>query len=76
MGKALLILLLAASPIAFAHNCPSLMKEIDGKIKTSKGLSQEEINKAKQMRAEGEKLHKEGKHAESMEVLNKAKNML
>jgi hypothetical protein len=76
MKKTLLILLLATSSIAFAHNCPNVMKEIDAKMGAAKGVSPENLAQAKKLRAEGEQFHKEGKHDESMKTLEKAKGLL
>lgn len=76
MKKTLLILLFATSPIAFAHSCPKVMQEIDAKMVSAKGVSAENLAQVKQLRAEGEQLHKEGKHDESMKALEKAKGLL
>jgi hypothetical protein len=76
MKKTLLILLLSTSSIAFAHNCPNVMKEIDAKMGTAKGVSPENLAQVKKLRAEGEQFHKEGKHDESMKALEKAKGLL
>ena len=66
---------LAASSLALAHNCPNEMKAIDAKL-PSVQLSAENMTKVKGLRAQGEKLHKEGKHTESMAALAEAKKML
>ena len=77
MKKALAVLLLIASPLAFAHNCPNVMKEIDAKMSTAgKNMDGAKLAKIKQLRADGEKLHKAGKHDESLKTLNEAKQML
>jgi hypothetical protein len=75
MKKVLALLLLSVSSIALAHNCPNEMKAIDAKMDSAK-LSAEEADKVKKLRADGEKFHKEGKHAESMKSLESAKKML
>lgn len=75
MKKLLATLLLSAASVAMAHNCPNEMKAIDAALKTTT-LSGSELDKAKSLRAEGEKFHKEGKHAESMKALGEAKKML
>jgi hypothetical protein len=67
-------LALAASP-ALAHNCPNEWKAIDAALPKAK-LDQKQMAEVKKLRAEGEKLHKDGKHAESMASLGKAKKML
>jgi len=68
-------LVLTASTFAFAHGCPGEMKAIDSKLPAVK-LSDADAAKVKQLRAEGEKLHKEGKHTESMAALGQAKKIL
>lgn len=60
---------------AFAHGCPGEMRAIDAKMPTAK-LSAADMSKAKALREEGEKLHKEGKHTESMKALAEAKKLL
>ena len=64
-----------ASSVAFANSCPREMKAIDAALPKAK-LSDAQLAEVKKLRAEGEKLHKEGKHTESMEALDKAKNIL
>lgn len=76
MKKTLLVLLLTTSSIAFAHNCPNVMKEIDAKMGSAKGVSPDNLAQAKKLRAEGEQFHKEGKHDESLKALEKAKGLL
>ncbi len=75
MKAILAVLLLSVSALASAHNCPNEMKAIDAKL-SSASVSAEDQAKIKALRAEGEKLHKEGKHAESMKALGEAKKML
>jgi hypothetical protein len=60
---------------ASAHGCPGEMRTIDAKVTTAK-LPAAEMSKVKALRDEGEKLHKEGKHAESMKALAEAKKLL
>ena len=76
MKKLFFILLFSVSSLAFANSCPVEMKAIDTKMSSTKDLSEEKMTKVKALRAEGEKLHKEGKHAESMKALQEAKNLL
>lgn len=70
------VLLLSTTSLAFAHNCPNEMKAIDAKLRSAKDVSAEDMAKIKTLRAEGEKLHKEGKHSESMQSLGEAKKLL
>jgi hypothetical protein len=64
-----------ASGTVFASSCPKEMKAIDAALPAAK-LSEAQMKEVKQLRADGEKLHKEGKHSESMASLGKAKKML
>jgi hypothetical protein len=61
---ALTLASLALASAAWAHNCPNEMKAIDAALPKAK------------LRAEGEQLHKAGKHNESMAALGKAKGIL
>jgi hypothetical protein len=63
------------SSVAFAHNCPNEMKAIDAALPKAK-LSAAQMTEVKKLRAQGEQLHKDKKHGESMEALGKAKKML
>ena len=64
-----------ASSFAYAHSCPKEMKAIDAALPKAK-LSDAQAAEVKKLRADGERLHKEGKHGESMEALGKAKGIL
>jgi len=66
---------LAFAGTAFAHSCPKEMKAIDDALPKAK-LDAAKSDEVKKLRAEGEKLHKEGKHTESMAALGKAKGIL
>jgi hypothetical protein len=63
------------SGVAIAHNCPNEMKAIDAALPKAK-LADAQAAQVKKLRAEGEKLHKEGKHTESMKALGEAKGIL
>lgn len=63
-----------ASPV-FASSCPKHMKAIDAALPKAK-LSAADTAKVKKLRAEGEALHKAGKHSESMDSLTKAEKLL
>jgi hypothetical protein len=67
--------LLFASSGALAHNCPAEMKAIDAALPKAK-LAGAKLEEVKKLRAEGEKLHKDGKHKASMDALGKAKKAL
>ena len=72
---ALFTSLLFASSLALAHNCPNEMKAIDAALPKAK-LDAKQASEVKKLRADGEQLHKTGKHAESMAALGKAKSIL
>jgi hypothetical protein len=72
---ALFAALAFASSIAFAHSCPKEMKAIDAALPKAE-LTAAQKSEVTKLRAEGEQLHKDGKHAESMEALGKAKGIL
>lgn len=67
--------LLLASSLAAAGNCPNEWKAIDAALPKAK-LDAKQAEEVKKLRAEGEKLHKAGKHSESMATLGKAKKIL
>ncbi len=72
---ALFLAMAFASSTALAFGCPKEMKAIDEALPKAK-LSAAQMEEVKTLRAEGEKLHKEAKHKESMETLGKAKKTL
>ena len=76
MKKLLLCSLVFAASSVFANNCPVDMKAIDAKLQTTPALSEADMAKVKTLRADGEKFHKEGKHADSMKALGDAKKLL
>jgi len=63
-----------ASPAA-ASQCPRLMAAVDQALMSAK-LDDMKMSEVKTLRAEGETLHKAGKHPESEAALNKAKAIL
>jgi len=65
-----------ASTTAFAFHCPADMKKIDEAMSKSPKLSDAQMSEAKKLRAEGETLHKAGKHQESVDTLAKAMKIL
>ena len=64
-----------ASGTSFAFHCPIDMKEIDDALPKAK-LDAKQLAEVKKLRAEGETLHKAGKHQESMDTLAKAKKIM
>ena len=73
---ALAVAMVFASGTAFAMHCPKDMKEIDAALAKNPKMSAAEMAEVKKLRAEGETLHKAGKHQESVDTLAKAKGML
>lgn len=61
---------------ALAFHCPADMKKIDAALAKSPKLSEAQMNDVKKYRAEGEALHKSGKHQDSVDTLAKAMKIL
>ncbi len=64
------------STAALAFHCPADMKKIDEALAKNPKLSDAQMSEVKKRRAEGEGLHKAGKHQESVETLAKAMDIL
>ncbi|MQW85856.1 hypothetical protein GHJ82_02930 [Sinorhizobium saheli] len=76
MIRILIALLLALAPVtAFANQCPTMMAAIDAAMPNA-SLSESDMAKVKQLRQQGEELHKAGDHAGSEAALGEAKKML
>lgn len=73
---AVLLGALLASGAALAFHCPADMKKIDEALARKPQLSAEQAGEVKQLRAEGETLHKAGKHQEAVDTLAKAMKIL
>lgn len=76
MKTVLFLALALVSTMAFANRCPEDMKAIDAKLATKPTLAAPDQTKVKSLRADGEKFHKEGKHADSMKALAEARKIL
>jgi hypothetical protein len=72
-GAATLVLV---STTAFAFHCPADMKKIDAALAANPTLSSADLAEVKRLRDDGEMLHKQGKHQESVDTLGKAMKML
>lgn len=72
----LTLVLCLASASVFAMHCPADMRQIDAALANNPSLSAEQLAEVKRYRAEGEKLHKAGRHQESVDTLAKAKKIL
>ena len=67
---------LAASGSAFAFHCPADMAKIDAALAKNPKLTDAQAAEVKKYRADGESLHKAGKHQESVDTLAKAMKIL
>lgn len=67
---------LLASSAALAFHCPADMKKIDAALAAGPKVSAEQLTEVKRLRAEGETLHKAGKHQASVDTLAKAMEIL
>ena len=76
MKKSLFLALLLASSPALAFHCPADMKKIYEALAKSPKLSAAQMTDVKKFRAEGETLHKAGKHQDSVDTLAKAMKLL
>lgn len=71
----ILLVSLFLSGTALAHQCPSLIHKIDAQLENTK-LDSSALSDVRQLRDEGAELHRQGKHSESVEVLNEALDTL
>ena len=69
------VLALAASA-AFAFHCPADMRKIDEAMAKNPKLAPEQAAEVKKARADGEALHKAGKHQDSVDTLGRAMKIL
>ena len=67
---------LIASGSAFAFHCPADMAKIDAALAKNPKLTDAKMAEVKKERADGEALHKAGKHQESVDTLAKAMKTL
>jgi hypothetical protein len=67
---------LFASGTAFAFHCPADMKKIDEALAKKPKLTEAQMKEVTKLRADGESLHKAGKHQESVDTLAKAMKIL
>ena len=61
---------------ALAFHCPQEMKKIDDALAKNPNLTPAQLEQVKKDRAEGEALHKAGKHDESLAALGRAEKTL
>lgn len=68
--------LAVVSSAALASHCPKAMQKIDDALAAKPALSAAQMDEVKKLRAEGEALHKAGKHPESEAALDRAVGIL
>jgi hypothetical protein len=73
---ALFVATMFGAGTAFAFHCPQDMKKIDDAMAKNPKLTAAQTDEVKKYRAEGETLHKAGKHQESIDTLAKAMKIL
>jgi hypothetical protein len=73
---ALAAVLAFSTSAAFAFHCPADMRKIDEAMAKNPKLTAEQTAEVKKYRAEGETLHKAGKHQDSVDTLAKAMKIL
>jgi hypothetical protein len=73
---ALLVSALFFAGSALASHCPMEMKKIDDAMAKNPQLTAAQKADVAKYRAEGEALHKAGKHQESVDTLSKAEKIL
>jgi len=61
---------------ALAFHCPADMAKIDAALAKNPQLTAAQMDEVKKQRADGEALHKAGKHQESVDTLAKAMKTL
>jgi len=77
MKRTILAAILAfGASSALAFHCPADMRKIDEAMAKSPKLSAEQTAEVKKLRADGEALHKAGKHQDSVDTLAKAMKIL
>ena len=65
-----------AAGSALAFHCPADMAKIDAALAKNPQLTDAQMAEVKKQRADGEALHKAGKHQESIDTLAKAMKIL
>ncbi len=68
--------MLLLSGTVLAGSCPRDMRAIDDALAKSPMLSEADMKMVKDLRAEGERLHKAGQHGDSVAALHKGMEIL
>ena len=71
----LLVSMFLVTSTAYAKMCPKLWAQFDADLKTTKAKA-DDVTKAKKLRADGEKLHKDGTHDKSEKALKDALKLI
>ena len=71
-----LIILCFATVESYPGSCPGLIQKVDQTLTESKQISKQQFTEIKQLRDQGEKAHKSGKHKESEDLLKQALKLL
>ena len=74
-----LMLFVAAAVVSaplFAMHCPADMAKIDARLESNPPSDPAVLETVRSLREQGEELHKAGNHAESVEVLDRALQLL
>ncbi|MEP7181580.1 MAG: hypothetical protein ABI886_05290 [Betaproteobacteria bacterium] len=75
-NSALFLATMFAAGSALAFHCPQDMAKIDAALAKKPALSASQMADVTKARADGEALHKAGKHQESVDTLAKAMKIL
>lgn len=70
------VLVALFSPPLLAMHCPMDMARIDEQLRTNPPADAATLDQVRELRAQGEQLHQQGKHAESVKVLGQALELL
>lgn len=65
-----------ASSVAWSFHCPADMQKIDDALGKNPKLTAAQMTEVKKLRADGEAMHKTGKHQDSVDTLAKAMKIL
>ena len=69
-------LLMAFAAPAYAFHCPADMAKIDAALAQNPSLTADQLAEVQKLRADGEAMHKAGKHQDSVDTLAKAMAIL
>ena len=71
----LIVSMFLVTTTVYAKVCPKLWAQFDADVKTTKAKA-DDVTKAKKLRADGEKLHKDGTHDKSEKALKDALKLI